>query len=123
MQCPDCKNEIKNSNYCGCGWRKPSPPVPYAERERVKCCYDVCNRSAVLKVRTPTGWANLCMIHYDEHHQRQADETCRALGLQTVQQKREWVRRKMRELRDRMRPDYMREPGQDDDEIAAAAGE
>ena len=84
----------------------------------LECAYAGCARNALVHVQMPTGWANVCAVHYDRIHLERCHETCRKLGLETVEQKRDWVRRNPLKLK--RGPTYQREPGEDlDEEIAA----
>ena len=85
------------------------------------CAHESCQHRAVVKIQTPTGWANLCMFHYDEHYRIGALDYCDALGLHTIEQRREWVRGEVKKLVAKWTPDYnrQREPGDDDEYIQA----
>jgi uncharacterized phage protein (TIGR02220 family) len=41
---------------------------------------------ATIRVKTATGWANLCRAHYDAHHGRVSRSWCAERGLGTVSQ-------------------------------------
>lgn len=117
-QCPKCASEIGNAGYCGCGWKPERKKETTARtfdgaEHRVKCCHDECFTEAFCKVRIKTGWANFCQKHYDEHFLREAQTTCRKLGLITTSQKRAWVKERLKNV---FKP--MREPGEDDEEAA-----
>ena len=109
--CPDCGQEIGRATYCGCGWgkKRPEKHTGYVEPDRVKCAYDICFRTAKLKVMTPTGWANFCMEHYENHFKKQARETCENLGLVTLAQKKKYVKEKLAGIF------RIREPGEDEE--------
>jgi hypothetical protein len=121
-ECPKCGSEVGNAGYCGCGWKRKAivkggdkPP-----EQTVKCCHDICFNDAKVKIKTHTGWANLCMRHYDDHYQKQSEEYCNALGLTTTEQRRAWVKQQI----NRLAKKYTRyvpksEPGADYEEDAA----
>jgi len=50
---------------------------------------------AIVRMAAPTGWANLCRMHYDFEAERDAELFCDAQNLKTVFEKRAWVREKM----------------------------
>lgn len=114
MQCPECKQEIHNAPYCGCGWKRKSAEGQ-PEVTHIQCAHDGCMYNSRVRIRTETGWATLCDAHYSQHYLDSAKKYCASLGLFTTEQKRQWVREKARMLGNKMRPDYLREPGEDED--------
>ena len=119
-ECPQCKSEIGNATYCGCGWGKRGRNHEVPIERRCACGYEGCPHDAMCKIQTKTGWLNVCDDHYRIYHHAKAEAYCRERGLLTTEQKRAWLREEMRKLSDKMRPDYLknsREPG--DDEEAA----
>lgn len=70
---------------------------------------------AICRIKTLTGMANMCRAHYDRYYLDSAKKYCDNLGLYTTDQKRQWVKEKARMLSSKMRPDYLREPGEDED--------
>jgi hypothetical protein len=66
-----------------------------ATRSHIQCAHDLCAHSAILRLKLPTGWANLCRHHYDFHAQREADKFCAENGLITLEQKRAFCLQKM----------------------------
>lgn len=112
-ECGKCGAEIGKAAYCGCGWKRYAKSAANAsELPRVKCCHDTCFIDAFCKIQTPTGWANFCHAHYDEYFKRSGDAYCASRGLVTRQQKIAYLKAKW--------PSFvkLREPGQDDEEIA-----
>lgn len=94
--CPKCDAEIGSSSGCGCGWKRPgqqAAPAPI-----VPCTNRDCLTPATVRVKAPFGWATSCGKHYDDYHQTQADEACARLGLNTIEEKRAYVRAKMKAL-------------------------
>ena len=77
-----------------------------------------CGYDAKVKIKTERGWSNLCIKHYDDYYLDQAQATCKRLGLDTVEQQREYVRNAVRKLVNKWTPVYQREPGEDLDEAA-----
>ena len=62
-KCPDCYRRIPEGRIkCLCGW---SPLAASAVHMRgPDCAHAECQSSALVRVYTPTGWANLCPEHY-----------------------------------------------------------
>lgn len=90
-QCPRCSDDLKwGATSCHCGWkkRKRGEERGLPPRVPVQCAHYDCPDDATIRVRTATGWANLCRGHYDLHWQREADAFCKAAGLNTIEQKR-----------------------------------
>lgn len=119
-ECVKCGSEIGTANYCGCGWKR-SKATKNEPRQFIQCAHMACNTSAIVKIKTPTGWANFCEPHYGDYYLNQAEETCRKLGLTTTAEKRLWVRGAVKKLVAKWTPDYNRprDPGDDDEVIAA----
>ena len=93
--------------------KKPDFSVP---RLIVDCAHEGCKTPAILREKRPTGWANLCEFHYIEDHRERAKKWCESQGLYTTQQKIEYCRRMAGTV---LKPMPDREPGQDDEELAA----
>ena len=109
MECPKCHYEIADhAKYCGCGWKKPNP-FEQLPAYRVHCAHADCAAPAICRIKVPTGWANLCDAHYDQHFLNQGNATCDRLGLDTPAKKRQYVLEKARNMF------KMREPGEDED--------
>lgn len=122
MQCPKCQSTLANSAiYCGCGWSKKSQQSVTAPS--VPCAHQECGIAAMCKIKTPTGWANLCWRHYDAHYAAQARANCAARGLHTTEQLRAEFKATAARLTQKLtnREFLMqREPGEDWDEPATA---
>jgi len=87
---------------------------------RCMCAYFGCEKRAICKVKvSTTAWSNFCYHHYLVYHQDRAEETCERLGLKTTAEKRAWILEQSAKLAQKMRPSYLREPGEDDEERAA----
>lgn len=82
-ECPRCSQPISHSaTTCACGWRsRKKEPAYEAPREIVQCAHEVCSVPAVCKVKTPTGWANFCMPHYERYHEAGALKGLAEKGL------------------------------------------
>lgn len=76
-------------------------------REHVDCAFLPCQRSAVMRLLRPTGWAAVCRPHAEGIWQREADAFVAALGLTSIAEKRAWVNFKRKHI-DRI-------PGSDDE--------
>tara|TARA_R110000868_G_scaffold120983_1_gene320997 strand:+ start:1212 stop:1550 length:339 start_codon:yes stop_codon:yes gene_type:complete len=84
MECPKCKTEVHNSaKYCGCGWKKQSASTAQRD-EPVRCAHEECGITAMCKIKTPIGWANLCWQHYDEYFAKQAHHNLSKWGLEKL---------------------------------------
>ena len=95
-QCPTCGTALgKNATYCGCGWRKLKPRFEVSRDDPVHCAHEYCGISAMCKIKTKTGWANLCWQHYDQHFERQAVDNLSKYGMeiQPDEGHDEWVMR------------------------------
>lgn len=49
--------------------------------EHVPCAHETCDLEARVRVKTPTGWANMCLPHYERFHEDIALKNCAAKGL------------------------------------------
>jgi len=112
-ECPKCHSEIADATYCGCGWKRRKEAKQAEVELLVECAHFSCLQRAKVKIKTTTGWANLCIPHYEEHFRMKAVVTCETLGLHTVGQKRAWVRDAVGKLAQKWAPPYNREPGED----------
>lgn len=61
------------------------------ERPVFNCAHVECSFHASVRIKTKTGWANLCSKHYAQYFQDRAEEKCVELGLLTPAMCREWV--------------------------------
>jgi hypothetical protein len=64
----------------------------YTPPQHIDCAFAGCSTSAVLREKTSTGWANLCGHHAITVRTRAAEEFCKSLGLNTVEEKRKWLK-------------------------------
>lgn len=118
-ECPKCDAEIGNAAYCGCGWKRQKARIEQPSVPSVDCAFDGCGNSAKVKILVKTGWANLCVNHYEDHFRRESQKTCNRLGLDTVEKKRKWVQENKRGLK-RFTDAPMREPSEDLEEAEIA---
>jgi len=101
-------------------------PVPH---QSDSCCYEGCKLAAASRVWTKTGWANMCASHGAMYSLAKAKEYTGALGLKTIAEMRDWIRSKQigggkhamhGEFKRKLEgPQRQREPGDDDDVVAA----
>lgn len=95
--CPRCNEPLINAGYCRCGWRARIRPErqAVAAPEYVPCAHDGCRESALCRIKMPTGWANLCMPHYEQHFARIGDAAMTAHGIDKHQDETasEWKKR------------------------------
>lgn len=96
--CPRCSEDLPwNSTSCRCGWKKRrSGEKSLAPRVHIPCAHYDCIVDATIRVKTPTGMANLCPGHYTEHWRRQAADYVASIGLKTTTEKRAWCLEKLR---------------------------
>lgn len=71
----------------------------FEQKPVVSCAHDGCPNPGIIAKRLPTGWANLCKKHDLFHAQQEANGFCRSLGLETYEQKRDWILAKLKSLR------------------------
>lgn len=78
----------------------------------VQCSFAMCQSPAMMRVRTKTGWANVCDPHDVELKTREAKEWLKEEGIdrQPGESMREWVTRTMLHMRNRPRT-RLRIPG------------
>ena len=99
IYCPDCKRRIVDiAESCRCGWTKGN----VAAGHYVHCAQEECGISAVCRVKTPTGFANFCLEHYDEYFAKQAAIYCGSRGLDTTEKQYKFCREKINGLRERI---------------------
>ena len=74
-------------------------------------------------VHIPYGaWLNLCRSCDDRRHHQESVEYCALMGLDTPEKQRAWCIAQMKHGVAMLRPQLpLREPGQDDEEIAIQA--
>jgi hypothetical protein len=90
--------------------------------ETIPCAHANCGIDAMCRIKTKTGWADVCWQHYDAHYAAQARANCAAKGLHTTAQLREAWKVGTATLARRMRNREVmvqREPGEDWDEVPA----
>lgn len=97
MKCPQCHhaNPTGATECTDCGIifadvkhkKGRDQPLP-----RAPCAHANCDKPALCKMKTPTGWAAFCEQHYELFIQTRAEQTCQRLGLKTSKQRQEWVK-------------------------------
>ena len=109
-------------------------PLPY-----IQCAYQGCPQGARVRVKKPTGWAQLCEHHYAQDNVKESIEYCEKHGLDTTEKgiahckalfkkprdPRAWMKRPKSEIARRYADEVLRhqperEPGSDDDMQEAA---
>lgn len=106
-------------------------------RVTVDCAYAGCQRGAITRVLTKTGWANMCQQHYEAWHTSDAKQYTAGLGLKTRQDLIQFCREKRDQIgRGQMHGEFKKQfeakppvrvqmlnrvPGEDDEPIAAEA--
>ncbi len=137
--CPRCSAPFatKNAISCACGWKKRAAPkgIEPKVREPVDCAYAGCRNDAILRVQTPTGWANMCKHHDDLYTLGKAKEYTAQHGLKVVGDMRHWIKGReigkgqmhgaFKEAFERNKPGRLsvreRVPGEDDEEVREVA--
>lgn len=102
MNCNKCGASLHDdATSCGCGWKKLKPKFEDKLDQPVPCAHEDCNISALCRIKTKTGWANLCWQHYDAHFAEQAIDNLSNYGMEIqpdetreehVQRMREFVK-------------------------------
>lgn len=114
--CPRCGEKMGyGAKACKCGWkeRTSTPAAGAPQSQHIQCAHMDCTQNAVIKEKTPTGWANLCYAHMMKRANERAKEFCLSIGVTTVGQAREWLRKN--KLMVKRAPVLEREPGCDDE--------
>ena len=94
---------------------------PYEARVRVRRHKAQRVEGKPNPVHVPYGpWMNLCHSCDDRKHREESVEYCNLMGLDTPAKQRAWCIEAFKRKGDMLRPRAtLREPGQDDEEIAA----
>lgn len=114
--CPRCGEKLWiKAKACKCGWKEREEPAASATpaKQHIQCAYMDCTQGAIIKEKTPTGWANICYGHMMKHANERAKAFCLSIGVTTVGQAREWLRKN--KLMVKRAPVLEREPGCDDE--------
>jgi hypothetical protein len=141
--CPSCDAALSNkATRCVCGWRQVAERP---ERRHVPCAFDGCLNEGLHRVRIGPripgkerhNWANVCSEHDVAIVQKEADDWLRSVGLerQPDETMKAWMARtiawlkangeKQKRVRgfksaaDLLVSQRQREPGDDDEEVAA----
>ena len=119
--CPDCGAKLGKDAYkCRCGWRMDA----LQSIKHHDCAHAPhCTRNATIRELTPTGWAAFCEEHYVAYcHARSAKRVREEPKLETVEEMKAYCRAKVGSIFKSVRSGdavQSREPGQDDEELAA----
>lgn len=108
MICPRCQTALhENARYCGCGWKKFSRAGfdEPEQQQHVKCAHDACFLSAKVRIKTATGWANLCERHYEQHYATEALANLDKWGMerQADETRAEWTARMRRFVKSKIK--------------------
>ena len=82
---------------CRCGWKEQA--VSERSVSFVDCAHFGCDSAAKVNVKTATGFANLCMAHYDAHHLERAKSVLAGLGIETKDEQKSFWRNQVEILR------------------------
>jgi hypothetical protein len=109
--CPECDKTISAlATRCRCGWEAKE-----AKSNWIQCAFDGCGTKATLYQKHKAGWANICQFHAMKIRQKEADEYCKSIGLNTPKQCRDWLLKN--KLGVKRAPVIEREPGEDLEEM------
>lgn len=121
--CPKCHDTLQiDARACQCGWTlKSAAPKEEKERPVVHCAHETCDLPAICKIKTKTGWANLCEPHYVMHFDNEARQnfTERGLDRGLNETRDEHRKRVMAWIRGRMKPKTFTDAAAAEDEWAA----
>lgn len=115
-ECPRCGDRIYNTaTACKCGWKERATTAASTAPtlSHIQCAHMECTNNAIVKEKTPTGWANFCYPHMMSHANERAKSYCLSLGLQTSADCRAWLAKN--QLLVKRAPILQREPGCDDE--------
>lgn len=90
MKCPKCQRRLRiDAEVCLCGWSKTGGVGKHSD-----CAHaPSCTKNATIREKTITGWAAFCEDHYVAyHHAISARRVREELGLQTVEEMKEFCR-------------------------------
>jgi hypothetical protein len=72
MICQKCKRRLKaDATSCLCGWNS----AQVSQQTTAYCAHQDCVIPALVRVKTETGFANLCMKHYEAYWTPQRVQT------------------------------------------------
>jgi len=105
--CPECGAPIGKGAYkCRCGWKGSASPSFVSA---IACAYLPCEKPALCRVFTKTGWANVCTDHYG------TAQFTRPVANSPVVEEVLKAYHKSKAYAQKMG----RDPGEDDEELAA----
>lgn len=89
MFCQNCKRRLPDiAETCKCGWTKES----VKQAGFVHCANESCPTCAIVRVKTPTGFANFCEAHYEKYFTEQARIFCGSRGFDTQEKQYKFCR-------------------------------
>lgn len=98
MMCPKCRRRLRaDAEVCLCGWA--SAASSSQQSGRAECAHFGCVQTAMIAQRTRSGWANLCLSHYEAHHTAEAQRKLALLGLDTREKQTAYWREQVEILR------------------------
>lgn len=67
-ECSQCGGKLGvKATRCRCGWVMPGAArADYVPEKIISCCFANCLEGARCRVYTKTGWANVCLTHYQK---------------------------------------------------------
>ena len=123
MKCPKCGTynapAAKDCKDCGTVFAELRKELDDNARF-CQCSHTDCTTPAICRIKTPTGWANMCQQHYDDWHLNLARDYCTWRGLDSRAKQRDYIKTTLKnsswaiaaELTAQPRH---REPGDDDE--------
>lgn len=65
--------------------------VESQSRPVIDCAHEGCQRTAICREQTPTGWANLCYSHWIAHGKAEQKKWREDRGIFTKQQLKDYI--------------------------------
>jgi len=110
--CPRCDADLGDTALaCACGWKDRKFSKPSEPTVRIPCCSPTCVKFAICRLEIAGRIMPLCYDHYQAYFTEKAKETCRKLGLDTIDKRRAWVKHHLAHTLKRL---TQREPGEDE---------
>ena len=95
MKCPECFRRIADiAESCRCGWTKGNVKAG----RYVHCAQEDCPQGASIRIKTATGFASFCEVHYDEYFTKQAQIYGGSRGLDTREKQWKYCRQMIKGL-------------------------
>lgn len=93
--CPDCNQGLKaDATSCRCGWTLPTARTEAAEEGHRLKCENGDGETAMVR----ENGKNICLRCYEGAHNSESFERCKAMGLTSVEEMKDYCRKSMREL-------------------------